>query len=107
MKHLGAISNDKDIATKKYVDDAVAGKQDTIVATTATLAANNWSSNAQTVNVSGVTASNNVIVSPNPVSLSDYASAGIYCSAQGSGTLTFTCETVPTGTITVNIMIVG
>lgn len=82
-------------------------KQSAISSTTATLAVNSWSSGTQTVNVTGVTSSNTVVVSPAPSSVSDYASAGIYCSAQGSGTLTFTCSTTPTSAITVNVMIVG
>ena len=64
-----------------------------------------WSSNTQTVNVTGVTASNVVIVSPAPASAADYAAAGIICTAQGSGTLTFTCTTVPSNAITVNVII--
>lgn len=107
MKYLGAITDDKDLVTKEYVDTADATKQDAIGSTTATLAVNSWSSSTQTVSVTGVTSSNNVIVAPAPASISDYTTAGIYCSAQGSGTLTFTCDTVPTSAITVNVMIVG
>lgn len=73
--------------------------------TTATLTTSGWSNNTKTVNVSGVTASNTVVVSPAPSSVSDYAAAGIYCSAQASGTLTFTCTTVPSAAITVNVLI--
>lgn len=75
--------------------------------TTATLTTNWWSSNTQTVNVTGVTANNTVIISPDPTSISDYASSSIYCSAQGSGTLTFTCGTTPTSAITVNVVILS
>ena len=73
---------------------------------TATLAVNDWSSNTQTVNVTGVTASNNVIVAAAPASQADYTSAGILCTTQGAGTLTFTCTTVPSSAITVNILII-
>lgn len=75
----------------------------TTPSTMPTLLAANWSSNTQTVSVQGVTASNIVMVSPAPASASDYASAGIVCTAQGSGTLTFTCTSVPTNDITVNV----
>lgn len=64
-----------------------------------------WSSNTQTVNVTGVTASNIVIVSPAPASAADYAAAGIVCTAQGTDSLTFTCTTVPSNAITVNVII--
>ena len=75
--------------------------------TTATLTTVGWSNNSQTVNVTGVTAGNNVIVSAAPASQSDYTSAGVFCSAQGAGTLTFTCTTTPTNAITVNVVIFG
>lgn len=73
--------------------------------TTVTLAVNDWSSNTQTVSATGVTASNNVIVAAAPSSQTDYTSAGILCTAQGAGTLTFTCTTVPSSAITVNVLI--
>ena len=79
----------------------------TVPSTMPTLAVNDWASNTQTVNVTGVTASNVVFVSPAPASAADYAAAGITCTAQGSGTLTFTCTTVPSNAITVNIVIFG
>ena len=72
-----------------------------------TLAVADWSSNTQTVNVTGVTATNTVFVSPAPASAADFAAAGIVCTAQGSGTLTFTCDTVPSNAITVNVVIFG
>lgn len=64
-----------------------------------------WSNNTQTVSVTGVTASNIVIVSPAPASAADYAAAGIVCTAQGTDSLTFTCTTVPSNAITVNVII--
>lgn len=76
-------------------------------ATTATLTVAGWSSSTQTVNVTGVTATNQVIVAPDPTYMDDYAEKGIYCSGQGSGTLTFTCGTTPTASITVNVLIMN
>ena len=75
-------------------------------AATATLADSGWSSNSQTVNVTGVTANNNVIVAAAPASQADYSACGIICTAQGAGTLTFTCDSVPTTGITVNVLII-
>ena len=74
---------------------------------TASLTVNGWSSNSQTANATGVTASNDVIVAPAPSCASDWAAAGIVCTAQGAGTLTFTCETVPTAALTANVVIFG
>lgn len=73
-------------------------------ATTPTLVAANWSANSQTINVTGVTANNVVLVSPTPVSADDYAAAGVLCVAQATGQLTFTCTTTPLVDLTVNIV---
>ena len=74
---------------------------------TVTLTSAWWSSNSQTVSATGVTASNTVIVSPAPDDIADYADCGVYCSAQGSGTLTFGCDTAPSGDIVVNVLIMS
>lgn len=74
--------------------------------TTATLSTT-WSSNQQSVTVSGVTASNTVIVTPAPASYDAYCEAGIYCSAQAANSLTFKCDTAPSASLTVNIMIIN
>ncbi len=66
-----------------------------------------WSNNTQIITVSWVTANSTVIVSPAPSSISDYANCGVYCSAQWSWTLTFTCNTTPTNDIDVNIVILN
>ena len=72
-----------------------------------TLSANWWSNNEQTVSATGVTASNTVIVSPAPANIDDYATSKIYCSAQGSNSLTFSCTDTPTGDISVNVLIMN
>jgi hypothetical protein len=74
---------------------------------TASLTVAGWSSNTQTVTVPWVTASNYVIVSPAPASITDYTDAKIYCSAQWSNSLTFTCDSVPSSAITVNVVILN
>lgn len=63
-----------------------------------------WSGTTATVSASAVTATNDVIVAPAPASIGAWAAAGVYCSAQGAGTLTFTCSTVPTAALTANVM---
>lgn len=77
------------------------------VAKTATLAAASWSSKQQTVSVSGVTASNHIIVTPAAASYVAYAESMVRCVAQTEGSLTFQCEDVPATALTVNILIVG
>lgn len=68
-----------------------------------------WGSgtDTQTLTVQGVTSSNTVIVSPTPLSSTDYADAGIICTAQSTNQLTFTCVTVPTNNIELSIVILG
>lgn len=66
-----------------------------------------WSNNEQSVTATGVSASNNVIISPAPSSISDYANGMVYCSAQASNSLTFSCTTEPENDITVNVLILN
>ena len=75
--------------------------------TTCTLGTTGWSNNSITVTATGVTASNSVIVAPSPASSSAYAAAGIYCSAQGASTLTFTRTAATTDEITVNLLVLN
>ena len=74
---------------------------------TATLQASAWVSNAQTIPVSGVTVSSLVVVSAAPASHVAYGEAGVYCSVQAEGSLTFSCSDVPTVDLSVNVVIWG
>lgn len=89
------------------ISPADIGAQTKHAAQTASLTAAGWTNKTQTVSVSGVTAGNTVILAPAPASQVDYSKAKIVCTAQGSGSLTFTCETVPTAAISVHIVILG
>lgn len=73
---------------------------------TASLTVAGWSNNKQTVTVQGVTASTSVVVSPNANSFTAYGESGVYCSAQAVNSLTFSCESVPTTALTVNVLII-
>lgn len=74
------------------------------ITTTITLASADWSSNTQTVNVSGITSTALVQVSPVASDVEAYAKAKIICTAQGNGTLTFTCGSVPTSNLGVIVI---
>lgn len=90
--------------------DSTTGKMVAVPApqsTTATLTAAGWSNNSQTVNVSGVTATNAIVVSPAPANASDWASAGIVCVSQSAGQLVFTCTSTPSTDLTANLLIMG
>lgn len=77
------------------------------VARTATLTVAGWSNKAQSVSVAGVTANSIITVTYAPASRAAWIDADVYCSAQGAGTLTFTCDTVPTQALTANIVILA
>lgn len=98
----GNPSADNQAANKSYVDS----KSPTSV--TVTLTTSGWSSNTQTVTVSGVVASETAqLITPTPAiaSQSAYYEAGIMCTNQGANRLTFTCQTVPTRNLTVYVVI--
>lgn len=90
------------VANKAYVDS----KSPTSVAIT--LTTSGWSSNTQTVTVSGVSATETAqLITPTPAiaSQSAYYEAGIMCTGQAANSLTFTCQTVPTSNLTVYVVI--
>lgn len=74
---------------------------------TVTLSTSGWSENAQTASVADVTADSIVVVAPAPASRKAFIEADVYCSAQGNGTLTFSCEDVPSAVLTVNVQIIN
>lgn len=107
---LGLVKPDNStitIAADGTISSSGGGGGTTATTATATLTAAGWSNNTQTVSVAGVSASNVVIVTYAPASKSAWTAADIYCSAQGSGTLTFTCATTPTVAINANVLILA
>lgn len=72
---------------------------------TVTLSASGWANYSQTVTATGVTANNSLIVSAAPSSVSDYVESGIVCTIQSYNSLTFTCTSVPSTDIAVNVLI--
>ena len=82
------------------------GKNDKLNAVTVTLTVEGWDASAltQTVSASNVTVDNIVWVSPAPASFDAYSKAGIRATAQGNGTITFTCTKVPTEVISVEVV---
>ena len=99
--------NSNAIATTAFVHGLVDGLKSKGVSVT--LPASGWNVNAktQTVSVSVVTATANCIITAAPDSYMTYAKAGVRCTAQGAGTLTFACETVPTADVEANVLIIG
>ena len=96
--------------TSQNVQDAIAEVYTKTAHTyqTITLSSSAWSSNSQTVAVSGVTADElDQLITPTPAiaSQSAYYEAGIMCTGQAANSLKFTCQTVPTSNLTVYVVI--
>lgn len=74
---------------------------------TATLTTSGWSSNSQTLTVQGVISDSDsqiVRISPaDKASATAWAEAGVWCTTQGTNSLTFTCDSVPSANINLNI----
>ena len=98
------LSFDGAVADSGAVGRALAAKAGMTTATVI-LSASGWSGNSQTVSVAGVTADNAVISAPAPASYAAYHENLVRCTAQAAGALTFTCDDVPTGALTVNVLI--
>ena len=91
------------------IQSALAGKQAAITTATATLPASSWTGTgpySQTVTVSGVTASNVVVVSPNTSDFLLWCQCQIRATTQGSGTLLFVAEIEPGENIGANIVLI-
>lgn len=77
-----------------------------------TLSSSGWSSNntiAVTVSDSIIDSNTILIISPaaTAANISNYGKASIYCSGQGTNSLSFSCSTKPTSNITVNVLAIN
>ena len=73
--------------------------------TQVTISISEWSNYSCTRYIFEVTSDATIIVSPDIASYSECVSKAVICSGQGQGSLTFSCDTVPTTAITMNILI--
>ena len=78
----------------------------TAAANTCSLTVAGWSSNTQTVSITGMAADRIVIIGPVADSIDVCKTNAVYCSAQGNGTLTFKCQTTPSVAITMNVIMI-
>lgn len=102
-----ALENNQINANELYLTpgDGGGGGGASLNSITVTLTTAGWSSNLQTVTATGVTSSNNVIVSPAPTSADEYVGCNVMCTAQAANSLTFSCDFVPSAALTVNVLI--
>lgn len=71
--------------------------------TTVTIAVSDWSSLTATKSVDAVTQTSVIFCSADPSCEIVASDAHVYCSAQGDGTLTFSCVSVPESDVVMNI----
>ena len=77
---------------------------------TATLLANAWEENQQTVQVPGIVSQEMqqlITIIPANDNIEEYAEKGVYCSGQSTGALTFKCASVPEHDLNVYIVAQG
>lgn len=96
-----AISDDNNVGLNVLLDN----KQEKHKPFSIFLLASNWSNMTQTVNIESVTENNSIFPAPAPENFMAYCEAGIYCSAQSDGTLTFTCTDTPSVDLVINVMV--
>ncbi len=105
--------DDKAVTTAKLDDGAVTPAKTTGVQpehktrTITVPAFAGGSMSVATVNVSGVTNDNTVIVSPAPSSFLAWRDSGVYCFGQSAGQLTFKAESAVTAALTANVIIMN
>ncbi len=90
-------------------DQAILEKANKATANSALLAQSEWNAETKsiTVQVTGITSSNNLVVAPAAADFDAYCAAAIRCTGQAANTLTFGCATVPAEDILVQLLIVG
>lgn len=102
------IIRDGQLTHKFYVDNAVSAVKPKAHKVTLTVAGWDGTAKTQTVNVTGVLADETkqlILPMPATASMSAYTEAGIMCTGQAAGKLTFTADTVPTASIDVYVTV--
>lgn len=92
------------IATTAFVDTAINNVAGTIISVS--IPASAWSNKSATVTCAGVTSTSNIIVTSDPSTMEAATEAGVYCSAQGTNSLTFSCMSdEPSVSLTMDVWI--
>lgn len=102
----GAVSDDKLSAALQAIIATIIDKA-IFKQVSATLLSSAWTNNQQTVTATGVTSTNAVIAcgGEDTDSHKAWSNNDIWCVSQGSNSLTFACNTVPSSNVTVNVLI--
>ena len=98
-------------ATAQQVTDLDNQKANNSVGISVQLTTGGWTASSgkytQSVAATGVTASNNIIVSPAPNYRDSYSDNKVFATAQTANRITFTADTKPTQAMYVNVVILG
>ena len=71
------------------------------------IATSDWDNKTATKTVSAISATDNVIVTPQPASMQEVINNAVYCSAQAASSLTFVCEETPTTGVDFSVAVIG
>ena len=88
------------------ISDLNANQIRAITSGTYTAAAADWSSHENTVTVSGLLTTDDIIVSPSSTDYYTWRDNGVYCKTQSAGSVTLGCESDPSADITFNVLVV-
>jgi len=97
-------------AASEAAEALEAGKQDRAAGAVAVLSRDGWADGTQTVDVAGASADEAaqlIQIVPALASQSAYYEAGILCTGQAEGSLTFRAENTPSVDLTVYVVIQG
>lgn len=100
----GSVTTAKIVNGNVTYEKLAADAKSTVYTGTAT--SGGWSSNTQAVTISGISSSDNIIVSPAPASFTVWRDNGVYCSAQADNSITLKCDSAPSSNITVQVLVV-
>jgi hypothetical protein len=91
------------------INGVLAQHQNLIKKAQVTVKANDATVNGKVYNVTGVTGANTeiLIVSPVPASIQGAVDCGLYASASGNGTITFTSDIAPASNVTFDVTIIS
>ena len=98
-------------ATKQSVDNVNETKANKSIGVSVQLTVAGWSAYGdkfrQTVAVSGVTTNNNLVVAPAPTYRDAYVESNIQAVAQGTNSITFEADAIPSVAMYANVIILG
>lgn len=74
-----------------------------------TITVNDWNNGTTCTKsgLTGITSTNNIIINPAPSSYKAFTESVVRATAQGNGSITFTCDSTPATAITINVLVLN